>query len=71
MLNNPGINQRLIVAIKSAIKPLKKIVNKLKYNDLRKTRADDLATLKVEQSAMSRLVAAVDQIIPSQESKFA
>jgi hypothetical protein len=30
-----------------------------------------LATLKVEQSAMSRLVAAVDQIIPSQESKSA
>lgn len=35
------------------------------------TRADDLATLKVEQSAMNRLVAAIDQIIPSQESKSA
>ena len=35
------------------------------------TRADDMATLKVEQSAMNRLVAAVDQIIPSQESKSA
>ena len=35
------------------------------------TRADDMATLKIEQSAMSRLVAAVDQISPSQESKFA
>jgi NAD-dependent SIR2 family protein deacetylase len=35
------------------------------------TRADAMATLKVEQSAMNRLVAAVDQIIPSQESKSA
>ena len=35
------------------------------------TRADDMATLKVEQSAMSRLVSAVDQIIPSQDSKSA
>ena len=35
------------------------------------TRADDMATLKVEQSAMNRLVAAIDQIIPSQESKSA
>ena len=35
------------------------------------SRADDMATLKVEQSAMNRLVAAIDQIIPSQESKSA
>ena len=35
------------------------------------TRADHIATLKIEQSAMNRLVAAVDQIIPSQESTFA
>ncbi len=35
------------------------------------TRADGMATLKIEQSAMNRLVAAIDQIIPSQESKSA
>ena len=35
------------------------------------TRADDMATLKIEQSAMNRLVSAVDQIIPSQKSKSA
>jgi NAD-dependent SIR2 family protein deacetylase len=35
------------------------------------TRADDMATLKIEQSAMNRLVSAVDQIILSQKSKSA
>ena len=35
------------------------------------TRADEMATLKVERSAMNRLVAAIDHIIPSQESKSA
>ena len=35
------------------------------------TRADDMATLKIEESAMNRLVAAIDHIIPSQESKSA
>ena len=35
------------------------------------TRADGMATLKIEQSALNRLVAAIDQIIPSQESKSA
>jgi len=35
------------------------------------TRADNMATVKVERSAMSRLVAAVDQLIPSQKSKSA
>ena len=35
------------------------------------TRADDIATLKVEQSAMNRLVAAIDQIIPPETRKSA
>jgi NAD-dependent SIR2 family protein deacetylase len=35
------------------------------------TRADDLATLKISAHAMQRLVAAVDELIPSTEKKTA
>jgi NAD-dependent SIR2 family protein deacetylase len=35
------------------------------------TRADDLATLKISANAMQRLVAAVDELVPSTEKKTA
>jgi NAD-dependent SIR2 family protein deacetylase len=35
------------------------------------TRADDIATLKVSDAGLSRLVSAVDQITPNQERKSA
>lgn len=36
-----------------------------------KTRADDIATLKIESQGLKRLVAAVDELIPSTERKTA